>query len=160
MGGTMNLEGTAQFKLHWHVFLTHFPLSLLGVAFLFQVLHLYRYPQCFEMASTVVLVAGVAALFPTTLTGYFTWKRQYNGAKASIFRRKIMIAVALLLIGVPLCVWRIIIGPSPEASRPRIHWAYFIGTSLMIVGAVLEGYFGGRLSHRPRIQFQKHGDTG
>ena len=151
----------AKYTIHWHVLLTHFPLALFGVAFVFQVLHLYAYPQCFELASTVVLVAGVASLVPTTVTGYFTWKRQYRGADAPIFRLKIIVALALLVVGVPLCAWRIVfIGPSPEAHRTSIHWTYFLGTGFMIVGAILEGYLGGRLSHRPRIQFRKHSDTG
>lgn len=147
----------ARYGLHWHVFLAHFPLSLFGVAFVFQILHLYAYPQCFELASAVALIGGVASLVPTTVAGYFTWKRQYHGAKAQIFRVKIIIALALLVFGIPLSVWRITyIGLSPEAARPSIHWSYFLGTAFMIVGAILEGYFGGRLSHRPRIQFQKH----
>jgi uncharacterized membrane protein len=140
--------------MHWHVFLTHFPLSLISITFVFQVLHLYAYPECFELASSVLLVAGVASLFPTTLSGYLTWKRQYHAVRASIFRQKIIIAVALLMVGVPLCAWRIIyIGLSPEAARPSIHWTFFLGTAFMIAGAILEGYFGGQLTHRPRIQF-------
>jgi uncharacterized membrane protein len=144
----------APYQIHWHVLLTHFPLSLISVSFLFQLLHLYAFSQCFELASNVLLVLGVASLVPTTWTGYHTWKRHYNGARASIFRRKILIAAALLLVGVPLCTWRMIYGGSQaEAARSSIHWPYFIGTGFMIVGAILEGYYGGRLSHRPRIPF-------
>jgi len=144
-----------RFHLHWHVFLTHFPLSLISITFAFQVLHLFAYPECFELSSNILLVAGVASLVPTTWTGYHTWKHQYKAARASIFRKKIIIAVVLLMIGIPLCAWRIIyIGSSPQAVRPSIHWTYFLGTMLMIVGAILEGYFGGRLTHRPRVPFK------
>lgn len=147
--------GPARFHLHWHVFLTHFPLSLLSMTFVFQLLHLFSYPQCFELASNVLLVAGVSSLVPTTWTGYHTWKHQYHAARASIFTQKIIIAVVLLLIGIPLCAWRIIyIGSSPQAVRPGIHWTYFLGTALMIIGAILEGYLGGRLTHRPRVPFK------
>ena len=151
----------ARFHLHWHVFLTHFPLSLISITFAFQVLHLFAYPECFELASNILLVAGVASLVPTTWTGYHTWKHQYNAARASIFQQKIIIAVVLLMIGIPLCAWRIIyVGSSPQAVRPSIHWTYFLGTMLMIVGAILEGYFGGRLTHRPRVPFKSHGMNG
>lgn len=150
-----------RYKVHWHVLLTHFPLSLVGVALLFQLLHLYAYPQCFELASTVVLVAGVASLIPTTLTGYSAWQRQYHAANVPIFRRKVAIAVALLVVGIPLSLWRIsYIGVSPAAKHPGIHWPYFIGIAFVCVGAIPEGYYGGRLSHRPRTQFQKHNNTG
>ena len=150
---------SARFHLHWHVFLTHFPLSLISTAFAFQVLHLFAYPECFELASNVLLVAGVISLVPTTWTGYHTWKHHYHAARASIFRQKIMIAVVLLMIGIPLSVWRILyIGSSPQAVLPGIHWPYFLGTVLMLVGAMLEGYFGGRLTHRPRVPFKDHGN--
>lgn len=151
----------ARFHLHWHVFLTHFPLSLISMTFVFQVLHLFVYPECFELASNVLLVAGVSSLVPTTWTGYHTWKHQYNAARASIFRQKIIIAVVLLMIGIPLCAWRILyIGSSAQAVRPDIHWTYFLGTVLMIVGAILEGYLGGRLTHRPRVPFKGRGMNG
>jgi len=150
-----------RFHLHWHVFLTHFPLSLISMTFVFQVLHLFANPGCFELASNVLLVAGVFSLVPTTWTGYFTWKHQYNAARASIFRQKIIIAVVLLMIGIPLCAWRIIyIGSSSQAVLPAIHWTYFLGSLLMIVGAILEGYLGGRLTHRPRVTLKGHGITG
>lgn len=147
--------------IHWHVFLTHFPLSLLGVTLLFQVLHLYASPACYELASTVTLVLGVIALIPTTVTGYLTWKQQYNGVQATVFRRKIGLSVALLIVGIPLSVWRVIyVGTSIEATLPSIHWPYFFGTALMCLGAILEGIYGGRLSHRPRIQFRNNADNG
>jgi uncharacterized membrane protein len=146
------------YQIHWHVFLTHFPLSFISVALLFQLFHLNAYPECFELASTVTLVLGVVALVPTTATGYFTWKTQYHAAHVPIFRRKVMISLALLSVGLPLCVWRILIGKSTESTLPQIHWPYFFGTALMCIGAILEGYYGGRLSHRPRVQF--HRDAG
>jgi len=152
-------EPTGRYKLHWHVFLTHFPLALLGVALLFQVIHLYAYSECFELASTVTLALGVAALVPTSITGYVAWTRQYRRAPVPIFVRKLRIAIVLLAAGVPLSVWRILfVGASPRAVQPGIHWLYFFGIALMCVGAVLEGYYGGRLSHRPRIRFHGSAD--
>ena len=148
-------------KVHWHVFLTHFPLSLLGVALLFQLLHLYASPECYELASTVTLVLGVTALIPTTITGYATWKKQYSGATATVFRRKILLSIAMLVVGIPLSVWRIIyVGTSVEATLPSIHWPYFFGTVLMCIGAILEGFYGGQLSHRPRVQFRHNTKNG
>lgn len=148
------------FQIHWHVFFTHFPLALFGVTFLFQILHLYSHPQCFELASIVTLVAGLATLVPTTLTGYLTWKHHYHGARVPIFQRKIAIALVLLAVGIPLCLWRILyVGTSQEAALPGIHWSYFSGTAFMCVGSLLEGYYGGRLSHRPRIPFSNHNRT-
>jgi hypothetical protein len=75
------------YKLHWHVFLTHLPISLFAAAFLFQVLHLFWSPECFELSTNVTLVAGAVSMVPTTWTGWRTWKRSYNGAQVPLFRR-------------------------------------------------------------------------
>jgi hypothetical protein len=47
-------------------FLTHFPISLFGAAFLFQTVHLFSYPDCFEMSTYIAFVAGMISLIPTT----------------------------------------------------------------------------------------------
>jgi hypothetical protein len=96
-----------RYKLHWHVFLTHFPISLFGVAFLFQVLHLFWSPVCFELSTNVALAAGAIFMVPTTLTGWRTWKRMYEGALVPLFRRKIAIVVLLLGTSLSLATWRI-----------------------------------------------------
>ena len=86
------------YKIHWHVLLTHFPLALFGVAFFFQILHLFVFPKCFELATNIVLVAGAISLIPTTMTGLTTWRKNYNSSSAPLFRKKIAIAIALLAI--------------------------------------------------------------
>ncbi len=137
------------YKIHWHVFLTHFPISLFGAAFLFQLLHLFAYPDCFEMATNVTLVAGVISLVPTTWTGWQTWKYKYKGARVSLFRRKIVIAFALLGLSAPLAIWRLTYPSVFQHGSPGIgHWIYVAGNTLFIAGASAEGLYGGRLNHR------------
>jgi uncharacterized membrane protein len=136
------------YKLHWHVFVTHFPISLFGAAFFFQVLHLFWSPECFELSTNVTLVAGAVSMVPTTWTGWRTWKRSYNGATVPIFRRKISIAVGLLAGSILLSIWRV---GSPgiflDSSYGTAHWVYLAGNTLLIAGAAAEGFFGGQLNH-------------
>jgi uncharacterized membrane protein len=61
-------------RMHWHVAFTHFPISLFGVTFLFQVLHLFLEPDAFSAASNVTLIGGAIMMIPTTWTGWLTWK--------------------------------------------------------------------------------------
>lgn len=135
-------------KIHWHVILTHFPLSLFGVAFFFQVLHVFVFPQCFELATNIMLVAGAVSLIPTTLTGFHTWKKNYNASPVPLFRKKIVLAGALLIISGSLTVWRIAyIGTLRTPMTGIVHWSYLGGITLLILGAGIEGLLGGRLNH-------------
>jgi hypothetical protein len=136
------------YKLHWHVFVTHFPISLFGAAFFFQVLHLFWSPECFELSTNVMLVAGTVSMVPTTLTGWRTWKRRYRGAHVQIFSRKISIAIGLLAGSISLSVWRMgFPGMFPDVSYGISHWIYLAGNTLIIAGAAAEGYYGGKLNH-------------
>ena len=137
------------YKIHWHVFLTHFPISLFGVSFLFQVLHLFSYPDCFEMSTNVALAVGVVSLVPTTWTGWRTWKDKYKGAQVPLFQRKIAIAFALLATSAPLAIWRLTYPGMFQHGSPGFgHWVYVAGNTLFIAGAAAEGFYGGQLNHR------------
>ena len=135
--------------IHWHVFLTHFPISLFGTAFGFQVLHLFLAPTCFELATNMTLIGGAAMLMPTVWTGWSEWKVRYRGAKGLIFKRKIATAFGMAALSLPLVIWRIAaLGLFEEAPRSPEHWIYLAGNTLLILGSILEGYYGGRLTHR------------
>lgn len=136
-------------RIHWHVFLTHLPISFFTGAFTFQILHLFMAPACFELATNVALIGGTAMLFPAIVTGWSEWKTHYHGAKGLIFKRKIMTAFAMAALSVPLTIWRITaLGFFQEAHYSPEHWIYLAGNTLLILGAILEGYNGGRLNHR------------
>ncbi|HMA55097.1 MAG TPA: DUF2231 domain-containing protein [Acidobacteriota bacterium] len=136
-------------RVHRHVFLTHFPISLFGGAFGFQVLHLFMAPACFELATNVALMGGLVMLLPAIASGWSEWKAHYGGAKGVIFQRKISTAVAMLALSLPLVVWRIAaLGLFEEAPDSPEHWIYLAGNALLIFGAIREGYYGGRLNHR------------
>lgn len=142
-------ERPAKPRFHAHVILTHFPISLFGTAFGFQVLHLFTAPACFELATNVALLGGAAMLLPTIATGWSEWKTYYHGAKALIFRRKILTAAGMAALSLPLVIWRIAaLGLFEEAPDSPEHWIFLAGNTLLILGAVVEGHYGGRLSHR------------
>jgi hypothetical protein len=136
------------YKIHWHIFLTHFPLSLFGIAFFFQILHLFAFPNCFELATNIVFVAGTISLIPTTMTGIHTWKQSYNSSSAPLFRKKIAIATVLLAISSSLAVWRIAyLGTLQIPTAGIAHWVYLVGITILILGAGAEGFYGGQLKH-------------
>lgn len=137
------------YRIHWHVFLTHFPLSFFGAAFGFQILHLFIFPECFEVATNVTLIAATIMLIPTILTGWRNWKSAYRETRNLIFRRKILIAFIMLSLSIPLTIWRaIFLDAFKEVPFHLWHWIYFAGNTLLILGAIGEGFYGARLHHR------------
>jgi len=136
--------------MHWHVIATHFPLSLFAAAFGFQVLHLFASPACFDLASNIMLLAGLAVMLPTTLTGWLTWKSKYKGAWVPLFRKKIMIACGIILFSAALISWRLaaygITADIPDDNYT--HWIFLVATALPPFAAMFEGMLGGRLNHR------------
>ena len=137
------------YKIHWHLLLVHFPISLFGVAFLFQVLHLIFSPDAFTLASTVVILSGSVVMIPTTISGWFTWKHKYKGASTFVFRRKIITSFAMLVVSVALTIWRFL-AYSIFTDEPYgyAHAVFLVGSLLLIFGSVIEGYYGGKLTHR------------
>ena len=145
---TTSANDNRSYKMHWHVVLTHFPISLFGIAFGFQVLHLFVAPACFELATNVSLILATATMIPVTMTGWVTWKTKYKGAKVILFRRKIFIAFAMLAVSVILTIWRVTLGILEEVPESPSHWIFMAGNLILISGAIVEGYFGGRLNHK------------
>jgi uncharacterized membrane protein len=140
-----------KYKIHWHVTLIHFPISFFVSAFVFQILHLIPHPisGSFEVASNVMLIIGTFSLILATWTGWTTWKRRYKGIRAGIFQNKINISFAMLIIRVPLTIWRtVFLRAFENVPSGTVHWLYFFGTILLMAGSVLEGFYGGRLNHR------------
>jgi len=137
------------YHVHWHVLITHFPISFFVAAFGFQILHLFTNPDCFEEATNVALIAGTVVLIPTTWSGWRTWKTRYQGARVLLFQRKIMIAFVMQILSLVLAVLRVTFLHAFENEPANIaHWAYLFGNMLLMLGATAEGYYGGRLNHR------------
>jgi uncharacterized membrane protein len=137
------------YKIGWHLILVHFPISLYGVGFLFQILHKIFSPDAFTLATSVVILCGSIVMIPTTISGWFTWKRKYKGANTFLFRRKIITSFVMLWISVILTTWRFLAyNIFLNEPDPYADWIFMFGTFLLISGSVLEGYYGGRLTHR------------
>lgn len=137
------------YKVHWHVLMTHGPLSMFGGSFLFQFLNVFAYHACFEMAANVLLLVGTLTLIPTALTGWRTWKSKYKGAQSLIFRRKLTLTYILLGISIPLTLWRVgHIGLTVFVPNGAEHWLYVGGNVLLMLLSSAEGFYGGQLNHR------------
>jgi nicotinamide riboside transporter PnuC len=101
------------------------------------------------LAGNITLIAGAVVMIPTTLTGWFTWKSRYKGAKVPLFKRKISIAFGMMVYSIALIVWRLVFyNITSDLPNNLAHWFYLIALGLLPLGAALEGYYGGKLNHR------------
>ena len=137
---------TLVYEQHWHVELTHFPVSFFVGSALFMVLHFASYSNrdAYELASFVLLIAGMVVMWPTTITGWNTWKNRYHGAHAKIFLYKIRTSFGMIALSVLLVVWRVALPPPKDTAW---FFAYAAGIFLLFIGTIIEGFYGGRLNH-------------
>jgi hypothetical protein len=96
----------------------------------------------------VSLVAGAVSTIPAIISGWLTWKRQYHRSKARILRLKIRVAFVMLGTSMALSAWRVILHFIGYQDHGIGHYVFFAVTTGLMVGAIAEGYFGGRLAHR------------
>jgi hypothetical protein len=114
---------------------------------MFQILHFFMFTESFELATTACVLAGAASLLPATISGWVTWKRYYHGSRARIFRRKILVAILMLAVSIPEATWRVAAYSLGYAATGIAHFTFFGATTILIAGAVIEGYLGGQLAH-------------
>lgn len=135
--------------MHWHVVLTHFPISAFLGVFVFTSLHLATKNTCYVRASYVSLLLGAAAMLPLTATGWFTWKRAYKGLKNTRFLAKVWFSAAMIVVSIWMTSYQTL---HPfhvlDLANDIGHVFWLAGALFLVFGAVVEGYFGGQLHHR------------
>lgn len=134
-----------RYKIHWHVLFTHFPVSFFLLSSAFMILHLFIPRDCYELAAFLCLLAGAIILIPTTISGWRTWKGRYKGMRGKMFLYKIRTAFGMLGLSFALVLVRLFFPPPLHAVW---LWLYAAGILLLLVGAMVEGFYGGRLNHR------------
>lgn len=134
-----------RYKIHWHILFTHFPASFFMLSLGFMILHLVTRRNCYELATFLSLLAGALVLIPTTVSGWLTWKGHYKGLRAKMFYYKIRVALSMVVLSFALVFVRLVFPPSLDVAW---IWLYATGILLLLVGSMIEGFYGGRLNHR------------
>ena len=135
----------AKHNIHWHVILTHFPISFFTASAGFVALYLIPKTACFELAGYLCLLAGVIMSVPTTITGWSTWKSKYKGARTNIFVNKLYISCFIFAVGTLMIFLRAYF---IEGEHTLWHFVFGFGFVALFSASMMEGYYGGRLNHR------------
>lgn len=127
-------------KHHLHPISVHVPNGVAPASFLFLLVSfLSGGVPALEKASFINLVFVLLAMPVVVFTGYTDWKEKYSGALTTVFKTKIICAVAitgLLFISV---LWRSL---DAEAGS---SWLYLLINAAILVCAGLAGFMGGKL---------------
>lgn len=132
-------HGLPSAALHLHPILVHFPNGLMPTVWLFLGLYLLTGRTSFEEGAFWLVVVVFATTPLALATGIYNWKKCYAGQHAPIFTQKIILTVALLLLGGVALLLR--------TSLPGV-WSqpiYYLCLAGMLVCVILLGYLGGKL---------------
>jgi rubredoxin len=138
------------FRLHSVV--AHFPCGLLPTCGLFLLIYLIVGHPGLETTIYWLLLVVLAVTPVSLASGLYVWQKHFSGRRASIFYKKIGLALILLLLGLIAMLLRF--------GRPELivsggwqSWLYLSCFGVMFGCVVLLGHYGSKLV------FQAHGEN-
>lgn len=131
-------------SLHLHPIIVHFPNALFPLSLFFLVLFLVSGNKYYEGISFIMLFIAVIASPMAFVSGLIDWQIRYGGSKASIFVRKIVLSIILIILGVA-CLIIHLVNPDVMLSAPLLKGFYVGGLIGLNILTVALGYLGGRI---------------
>jgi len=136
------VEQFIEFFGRLHPAVLHFPIGILSLAFLFDVLFKYRDARGLKEAADLSLLLGAVSAVATALFGYFLSLEEGYGGDLLDLHKWMGIVVAVLAVA--LYVIRRRAQVIEKEDLPQYYMALWAVTMLLLVGA---GHFGGSLTH-------------
>ena len=127
-----------------HAVMAHFPNALIPTLALFLTIYLVFGLKTLDHGIYLLLVLVPLSALATLVTGIYSWKKHYEGAKSKIFHRKLILGVCLVLICFEMLLLR---SNNPELlSSVGLSSFFFVvlcGAALFCV--TMLGHYGGML---------------
>ncbi len=132
---------------HPHPISSHFPIALSVTAALFSVISILFDARVIELAGVFNLIVATLVVPFTILTGYLSWRYNYQRKKSFEFKGKILLSILLpfFMLG-GLCIFGyhyFFTGSYPAGPIHVLYHALVISTALNVVAL---GYLGGRVT--------------
>jgi rubredoxin len=139
-------------NFHLHSVAAHFPGGLVPTSALFLLLYFGTGHTGLEMTVFWLLLVVVSIIPVSLASGIYSWQKHFGGQRASIFFKKIGLALTLLLLGLVAIVLRY---GQPEllVTGGWRCWLYLLCLGGMLGCVVLLGHYGSKLV------FQWHGQN-
>lgn len=129
-------------KHHAHPMSVHLPNGVIPVAVILIVLAWFSGSDLMLKAGFINLIFVLIALPIVGLTGFLEWKEKYNQAQTNIFKIKIAAAAVTAICCIVSIIWYLL---NPEVLESSGAWLFVMINLLMLAGAGVAGYIGGKL---------------
>lgn len=129
---------------HLHAMIVHFPIALLLVGFLFEVIGLIRKSSFFKQASFYLLLLAAAGAITAYLTGDAAGDGMEGGSLGMAMEAHEQAAMITLLLTIAAALVQLTL----ELIKRSISWlnvVAFILFAAAVVGVSRTGYLGGQL---------------
>ena len=128
---------------HFHPMLVHFPIALVTVGFLADLISLIVKKEiCFTKMSFFLLLLGTLAAMAAVFTGEF-FTSEMAGAAGNVRESHALLAFTTLGLLVVTSVFRIVLLRKPENAP--LKWAAFVLYAVSVVCVSVTGALGGTL---------------
>lgn len=128
---------------NFHPILLHFPIALITMAVVSELLFFRYRKQLFIQASRFMIVAAAVTAIPTALTGFaFSYGADYEGLQASYFWWHRFFGIFTTLLAIITAVFREL----PSQKLPYFKAAYYLCLFLLFISVNVTGFFGGSLT--------------
>ncbi|WP_020589888.1 rubredoxin-like domain-containing protein [Desulfobacter curvatus] len=129
-------------KHHAHPMSVHLPNGVIPVVAILVVLSWFSGSELLLKAGFINSIFVLISLPIVGLTGFLEWQRKYNQAPTKIFKIKIGAASTAAICCIISIIWYLI---NPEVLEGSGSWLFVIINVLMLAGAGVSGYIGGKL---------------
>jgi uncharacterized membrane protein len=128
-----------------HVALVHFPIALIVVSVVFDVLAIQRKSLTLLNAAYYTLIVASISVVPTIATGLLAWQLQFEGkALRGNLRLHMMLALFSSAMIWLVCWLHIKVQRKPQLGTPRLRLAVeFVAVFLTLIAGHVGGFVSG-----------------
>ncbi len=128
---------------NFHPILLHFPIALITMAAVSELLFFWYGNSLFDQASRFMVLAGAVTVIPTVLTGLaYGYNAQYEGIMSTYFWWHRFSGIFTAMLAIITAVIREL----PQQKFPYLRTAYYICLSLLFISVNVTGFLGGSLT--------------
>jgi len=128
---------------HLHPMLVHFPIALVAIGFLADLVSLFvKKELCFSKMSFYLLITGTLSAIAAVFTGVL-FTSDMAGEAGKVMETHELIAFITLALLIITSLFRILLLRKPESNK--FKWLSFVFYALATIAVSATGFFGGTL---------------
>ena len=122
----------------WHLILLHFPLALINMLVISELLFIWNKKSIFESSSYFLLVSAAITALPTALLGLvYSYSASYGGWMETLLYTHMSMGIATAILAIVALFVR---------NRSGLSRNYYICLVLMFLTVNAAGFFGGKMT--------------